>query len=88
MADNFMSRMTPGKWVAVFVVLAVVAFTLLTQFTSFQIPKTWTEGEQKPAVHQGIQPGDTSSPNNLDAVNEIIRGGKDNVQTEETDNEN
>ncbi len=88
MADNPMKEMTLGKWIAVCVVLAVVAFALLIQFTSFQIPKTLTEGKQEPAVHEGIQPGDTTVPNNLDAVNEIIRGGNDNMQNEETGNEN
>lgn len=88
MADNPMRQMILGKWIAVCVVLAVVAFALLMQFTSFQIPKTLTGGTPEPAVHQGIQPGDTSSPNNLDAVNEIIRGGSENNQSEEADNDN
>ena len=88
MADNPMRQMTLSKWIAVCVVLAVVTFALLTQFTSFQIPETLTGGAPEPAVHQGIQPGDTTVPNNLDAVNEIIRGGSKNNQSEETDNEN
>lgn len=87
MADNIMGKMTLGKWIALAVALAVVAFTLLTQFTSFQIPKTLTQDKPEPAVHPGIQlQGTTDSRNNLDEVNDIIRGNKDNTQSEGTEN--
>ena len=87
MAANIIGKMTLGKWIALAVVLAVVAFTLLTQFTSFQIPKSLTQGKPEPAVHPGIQHGgSTDSRNNLDEVNDIIRGNKENTQNGGTDN--
>lgn len=86
---DFMSKMTLGKWITLTVVLAVVAFVLLTQFTSFQVPKSLTEGKPKPAVHPGIQlQGTTDSRNNLDEVNDIIRGKNTNSQSEDTGNDN
>ncbi len=42
---DLMSKMSLGKWIALAVVLAVVAFVLLTQFTSFQVPKSLTQGK-------------------------------------------
>ena len=87
MAANIIGKMTLGKWIALAVVLAVVAFTLLTQFTSFQVPKSLTQGKPEPAVHPGIQlDGSTDSRNNLDEVNDIIRGNKENTQNGGTDN--
>ena len=87
MAANIIAKMTLGKWIALAVVLAVVAFTLLTQFTSFRIPKTLTQGKPEPAVHPGIQlVGSTDSRNNLDEVNDIIRGNKENTQNGGTEN--
>lgn len=87
MAGNLMTKMTLGKWIALAVVLAVVAFTLLTQFTSFQIPKTLTQSKPEPAVHPGIQlGGSTDSRNNLDEVNDIIRGNKENTRNGGTEN--
>lgn len=89
MADNILGKMTLGKWIALFMVLAVVGFALLTQFTSFQIPKTLTGGQQVPTEHPGIQSqGSTTSRNNLDEVNDIVRGDKDKTQEKETGNEN
>lgn len=89
MAGDLMAKMTLGKWIALAVVLAVVAFVLLTQFTSFQVPKSLTQGKPKPAVHPGILlQGTTDSRNNLDEVNDIIRGTKQNAQSEGTANEN
>lgn len=89
MAGDLMAKMTLGKWIGLAVVLAVVAFVLLTQFTSFQIPKSLTQGKPEPAVHPGIQlQGTTDSRNNLDEVNDIIRGTKQNGQSEGTANEN
>lgn len=89
MAANIIGKMTLGKWIALAVVLAVVAFTLLTQFTSFQIPKSLTGGKPEPTGHPGIQlQGTTDSRNNLDEVNDIIRGKNSNDQSEETENEN
>lgn len=86
---DLMSKMTLGKWIALAVVLAVVAFMLLTQFTSFQVPKSLTGGTPGPAVHQGIQPqGPTTTRNNLDEVNDIIRGKNSNAQSEGTANDN
>jgi hypothetical protein len=89
MATNIIGKMTLGKWIALAIVLAVVAFTLLTQFTSFQVPRTLTQGKPEPAVHTGIQlQGTTDSRNNLDEVNDIIRGKNQNGQSEGTANEN
>ena len=89
MAANIIGKMTLGKWIALAVVLAVVAFTLLTQFTSFQVPGSVTQGKPEPTVHPGIQlQGSTESRNNLDEVNAIIRGKNQNGQSEGTANEN
>ncbi len=86
---DLMSKMSLGKWIALAVVLAVVAFVLLTQFTSFQVPKSLTQGKPEPAVHPGIQlQGTTDSRNNLDEVNDIIRGKNTNNQSEDTGNDN
>jgi hypothetical protein len=87
MAANIIGKMTLGKWIALAVVLAVIAFTLLTQFTSFQVPGSVTQGKPEPTVHPGIQlQGSTESRNNLDEVNDIIRGNGNNTQSEETEN--
>lgn len=87
MADNILAKMTLGKWIALFVVLAVVAFALLTQFTSFQIPKNLSGDQQVPTEHPGIQPGgSTTSRTNLDEVYDIINSNK--AQEKETGNEN
>lgn len=87
MAANIIGKMTLGKWIALAVVLAVVAFVLLTQFTSFQVPKSLTQGKPEPTVHPGIQlQGTTDSRNNLDEVNDIIRGNKENTQNGGTEN--
>jgi hypothetical protein len=89
MAGDLMAKMTLGKWIGFAVVLAVVAFVLLTQFTSFQIPKSLTQGKPEPALHPGIQlQGTTDSRNNLNEVNDIIRGTNQNSQSEGTANEN
>ena len=48
MAANIIGKMTLGKWIALAVVLAVIAFTLLTQFTSFQVPGSVTQGKPEP----------------------------------------
>jgi hypothetical protein len=73
MASEFLSKMTLGRWIALAVVLAVVAFVLLTQFTSFQVPKALTDGPAEPQVGGGINPqGPTTTDNNLDAVKDII----------------
>ena len=70
---EFLSKMTLGRWIALAVVLAVIAFVLLTQFTSFQIPSSLTEGPGEPQVGGGITPqGPTTTDNNLDAVQDII----------------
>ncbi|MBO6727853.1 MAG: hypothetical protein JJ911_19500 [Rhizobiaceae bacterium] len=79
-----MGQMTMGKWIALAVVLAVVGFVVLTQFTSFQVPRSVTGGDETPAVHPGIQPESTTTENNLDTVNEIIRGESDKNQPEES----
>ncbi|WP_156959014.1 hypothetical protein [Labrenzia sp. DG1229] len=72
MAD-LLSRMTLTRWIAFVVVLAVVAFVLLTQFTSFQIPKTLTQHKSEPQVGGGLElQGSTHAPTNLDAVREIL----------------
>ncbi|WP_448329419.1 hypothetical protein [Sulfitobacter sp. M13] len=87
MAANIFGKMTLGKWIAFAVVLTVVAFALLTQFTSFQVPGSVTQGKPEPTVHPGIQlQGSTDSRNNLDEVNDIIRGNGNNTQSEETEN--
>ena len=89
MAANIIGKMTLGKWIALAVVVAVVAFTLLTQFTSFQVPGSVTQGKPEPTVHPGIQlQGSTESRNNLDEVNDIVRGKNQNGQSEGTANEN
>lgn len=86
---DLMAKMTLGKWIALAVALAVVAFVLLTQFTSFQVPKSLTGGKPEPAVHPGIQlQGTTDSKNNLDEVNDIIRGKNTINQSEDTGNDN
>lgn len=83
MADNILSKLTFGKWIALAVVLAVVAFVLLTQFTSFQIPKGVTEGESEAQQPRGVQSqGSTEMRNNLDAVNDIIRGKTESAEGE------
>ena len=72
MAD-LLPKMTLGRWIALAFVLAVIAFVLLTQFTSFQIPRSLTEGPAEPQVGGGITPqGPTTTDNNLDAVQDII----------------
>ncbi|MBV1897694.1 MAG: hypothetical protein KUG70_14630 [Rhodobacteraceae bacterium] len=89
MAANTFGKMTLRKWMALAVVLAVIAFTLLTQFTSFQVPGSVTQGKPEPTVHPGIQlQGSTESRNNLDEVNDIVRGKNQNGQSEGTANEN
>lgn len=89
MAIDILSKITLGKWIALAVVLAVVAFTLLTQFTSLQIPRTLSQGNPEPAAHPGIQlQGTTDSRNNLDEVNDVIRGKNQNGQSEGIANEN
>lgn len=88
MTDNIIGKMTLGNWIALAVVLAVVAFALLTQFTSFQVPGSMSQGKPEPTVHPGIQhQGSTDSRNNLDEVNDIIRGNGNNTQSEETEND-
>ena len=84
MAGEGMAKMTLSKWIALAIVLAVVGFVILTQFTSFQVPRSITEGAQEPAVYPGVQPESTATENNLDAVNEIIRGENTNTQSEES----
>ncbi len=87
--DNLMGKMSLSKWIALAVVLAVVAFVLLTQFTSFQVPETRSQENLAPDAAVGVQSqGSTATENNLDAVNDIQRGTPENTQTEETDNEN
>lgn len=89
MTDNILSKLTLGKWIALAVVLAVIGFVLLTQFTSFQIPKSVTEGESAPQEPARVQSqGSTETRNNLDAVNEIIRGKTENAQGEGADDGN
>lgn len=89
MAGNPLTNMSLGKWIGLIVVLGVVAFVLLTQFTSFQIPKSLTEGTPEPAAPRGIESqGSTDTRNNLDEVNDIIRGKGQDDQSEETGNDN
>lgn len=89
MAGNFLSTMTLGKWIGLAVVLAVVGFVLLTRFTSFQIPETLTEDPAAPQAPGGVKSrGSTATENNLDAVNEIIRGTDDETQSEDSADEN
>lgn len=88
MEDNLMGKMSLGKWIALAVVLAVVAFVVLTQFTSFQVPKTLSQDKPAPEAPVGVQSqGGTATENNLDAVNDIVRGKPENTETEETGNE-
>ncbi len=87
--DNLMGKMSLSKWIALAVVLAIVAFVVLTQFTSFQVPESRTQDKPVPDAPVGVQSeGSTATENNLDAVNDILRGTPENTQTEETDNEN
>ena len=78
MANDFLSRMTLGRWIALAVILAVVTFVPLTQFTSFQVPQLLTDGPGEPQVGGGINPqGPTTTDNNLDAVQDIINRRSD-----------
>ncbi|MCQ0090352.1 MULTISPECIES: hypothetical protein [Rhodobacterales] len=89
MPNNILSKITLGKWIALAVVLAAIAFVLLIQFTSFQIPKSVTEGRSKPQDPAGIQSqGSTETRTNLDEVNDIIRGKKGNARSEGVGNDN
>ncbi len=81
--NNLMAKMSLGKWIAVAVVLAVVAFVLLTQFTSFQVPEP--RMEETPTLQDpvGVQSqGSTATENNLDAVNDMLRGTPETTQPE------
>lgn len=87
--DNQMGKMSLGKWIAVAVILAIVAFLVLTQFTSFQVPEARTQGKPVPEAPVGVKSqGSTATENNLDAVNDMLRGTPENPQAEETNNEN
>lgn len=89
MADNILSKLTLGKWIALAVVLVVVAFVLLTQFTSFQIPNNVTDGEPQTQQPRGVQSqGSTETRSNLDAVNDIIRGKPESTQNEGAEDAN
>lgn len=73
MAD-LLSKMTLARWIVLFVVLAVIAFVLLTQFTSFQVPKALTGGKRTVTEddYKTNPQGSTHAPTNLDAVKEIL----------------
>jgi cytoskeletal protein RodZ len=89
MMDNLIGRMSLGKWIALAVVLAVVAFVLLTQFTSFQVPETRSSAPPTSQEPVGVQSqGSTATENNLDAVNEILRGGSESPEAEESSDAN
>ncbi len=83
MTNELFSKMTLTKWIALAVVLAVVAFVVLTQFTSFQVPRSLTEPAATPQVGGGITPqGPTQTENNLDAVREIQQQGSGSPSSE------
>ena len=73
MAD-LLSKMTLTRWIALIVVLAVIAFVLLTQFTSFQIPKALTGGQRTVTEddYKTNPQGSTQASTNLDAVKDIL----------------
>ena len=77
MVGDMLSKMTFGRWITLAVVLAAIGFVSLTQFTSFQIPKTLTESKQEPSVGGGLNlGGSTNSRTNLDEVYDIINEDK------------
>lgn len=81
MTDNILSKRALGKWITLAVVLAVVAFVLLTRFTSFQIPTGVIDDTPVSQQPGGVQSqGSTETRNNLDAVNDIIRGNPERTQ--------
>lgn len=87
--NNLMGKMSLGKWIALAVVLAVVAFVLLTQFTGFQVPETRSSAPTTPQEPVGGQSqGSTAAENNLDAVNDILRGTPETTQPEGADDAN
>ncbi|GFE66961.1 hypothetical protein [Litoreibacter roseus] len=71
--SEVLSKMTLSRWIALAIVLAVVAFVLLTRFTSFQVPETSVPEPGARQVGGGVTPqGSTVTDNNLDAVQDII----------------
>lgn len=87
--DNRMAKMLLGKWIAVAVVLAVVMVVLLAQFTSVQVPEPRTEETPTSQEPVGVQSqGSTATENNLDAVNDMLRGAPETPQPEGADDAN
>lgn len=76
MVNDALSKMTPMRWILVAAIVAAVVIFSLFQFTSFQIPRSVTQGTAEPRVHQGIEPGgSTQSRTNLDRVYDQIHHG-------------
>jgi hypothetical protein len=89
MMDNMMGKMSLGKWITLAVVLAVVAFVLLTQFTSFQVPEIRSSAPPTSQERVGVESqGSTATENNLDAVNEILHGRSESIEAEESSDAN
>lgn len=67
------SGMQLKHWIITAVIIAAIVIFALFQFTSFQIPKTVTQGAPEQQVHGGIEPGgSTQSRTNLDRVYDQI----------------
>jgi len=85
MGNSVFGQLTLKKWIVLAVVLAAIGFTLLVNFTSFQIPRGITQGTVEPTVHPGIQvDGTTTSRTNLDEAYDIIHGSGADTNSRES----
>lgn len=71
--NEFLSSMQLKHWIIIAAVVAAVVIFSLFQSTSFQVPKTLTQGASEQQIHGGIEPsGRTQSRTNLDRVYDQI----------------
>lgn len=90
--NELLFNMQLKHWIIAAIVVAAVVIFSLFQFTSFQVPKTLTQGTPEPQVHEGIEPGGrTQSRTNLDRVYDRIHnrgnGGPQAAPEGETSND-
>lgn len=88
MVSDLLSKMTLMRWLIVAAIVATLVIFSLFQFTSFQVPRSVTQGPLEPQVHQGIEPsGSTQSRTNLDRVYDQINNQSGGTAEGESDND-